>query len=161
LLPRIPNLRLGFAIALAGAFSFWLPDVALHILARQSFDSVHVRVITFVMPATFLIAYVIAERFAAKKEFKWTLTTMLLAVWLSGGLFMVLSATASRGGFAGPDGVWGGFLFALLGTLPPFTFMESVYDGGGLALLAVTFGPLLIFGVQASGILRPLRRLRR
>ncbi|HEY7097198.1 MAG TPA: hypothetical protein VH437_10780 [Terriglobales bacterium] len=67
-------------------------------------------------------------------------------------------ATVSDGGFAGPDGFRGGVLMALLGALPPITFMEATYDGGGLALLAVTFGPLLIYGVQTSGILHAVRR---
>jgi len=110
------------------------------------------------MPVTFLIAYVIARRFAVKRNFKWVSASMLLGVWLTGGLFMAISATVSGGGFAGPDGVRGGLLMALLGALPPITLMEATYDGGGLALLAVTFGPLLIHGVRMCGLLQPLRR---
>src|SRR4051812_28757258 len=102
--PRIQNPRLALGLAVAGALSFWLPDVALHLWARQSFSSLHVRIITAVMPATFLIAYVIARKFAVKRGFRWGLAAMLLGVWLSGGLFMALSATVSGGGFAGPDG---------------------------------------------------------
>jgi hypothetical protein len=158
LFPRIRNPRLAFIFALAGALSFWLPDVVLHIWARQNFSSLHVRIITFVMPATFLIAYVIARRFAVTQDFKWLTAAMLLGVWITGGLFMALSATVSGGGFAGPDGVRGGLLMALLGALPPITLMEATYDGGGLALLAATLGPLLIYGVRASGILHPLGR---
>ena len=155
---RIQKPRLTFIFALTGALSFWLPDLALHIWARQNFNSLHVRIITFVMPATFLIAYVSARRFAVKRDFKWVAAAMLFGVWLTGGLFMALSATVSGGGFAGPDGVRGGLLMALLGALPPITLMEATYDGGGLSLLAVTFGPLLIYGVRTSGILHPLRR---
>ena len=110
------------------------------------------------MPAAFLISYMIARRFAVKQEFKWVLVPMLLGVWLTGGLFMTLSATVSGGGFVGPDGVRGGLLMAILGVLPPVTWMEATYDGGGLALLAVTLGPLLIHGVRTSGLLQPLRR---
>ena len=96
-----------------------------------------------------------------KRDFKWIFAAMLLGVWLTGGLFMALSATASGGGFAGPDGIRGGLLMALLGALPPITFMESAYDGGGLALLVVTFGALVVYGVQTSGMLQALRRPRR
>jgi len=110
------------------------------------------------MPVTFLIAYVIARRFAVKRNFKWVSASMLLGVWLTGGLFMAISATVSGGGFARPDGVQGGLLMALLGAFPPITFMEAVYDGGGLSLIAVKFGPLLIYGVQTTGILHSLRR---
>lgn len=156
--PRMQNPRLAFVLALTGALSFWLPDVALHLWARLSFSTLHVRIITLVMPTTFLITYVIARKFAAKQGVEWVFAAMLLGVWLTGGLFMALSATVSGGGFAGPDGLRGGLSMALLGALPPITFMEATYDGGGLSLLAVTFGPLLIYGVQASGILHALRR---
>jgi len=110
------------------------------------------------MPATFLIAYVVARRFAVKRDFKWVSAAMLFGVWLTGGLFMALSAAVSGGGFAGPDGVRGGLLMALLGALPPITLMEATYDGSGLSLLAVTLGSLLIYGVRTSGILHPSRR---
>jgi hypothetical protein len=93
-----------------------------------------------------------------KQDFKWVSAAMLLGVWLTGGLFMALSATVSGGGFAGPDGLRGGLLMALLGALPPITLMEATYDGGGLALLAATCGPLLIYGARTSGILHHLRR---
>ena len=83
---------------------------------------------------------------------------MLLAVWLTGGLFMAFSATASGGEFTGPDGIRGGLLMTLLGALPPVTFMESTYDGAGLSLIVVTFVPLLIYGVRTSGVLYSLRR---
>ena len=149
---------MAFICAIIGALGFWLPDVALHIWARQNFNSLHVRIITFVMPGTFLIAYLIARRIVVKQDFKWAFAEMLLGVWLTGSLFMALSATVSGGGFTGPDGVRGGLVIVLLGTLPPITFMEATYDGGGLALLAVTFVPLLIYGVRQSGILHRLRR---
>jgi hypothetical protein len=75
----------------------------MHIFARQSFDSPHVRIITLLMPATFLIAYLTARRIAVKRDFKWAGAAMLLGVWLTAGLFMALSATVSGSGFAGPD----------------------------------------------------------
>ena len=71
---------------------------------------------------------------------------------------MALSATASGGGFAGPDGVRGGLLMTLLGIIPLFTFMEATYDGGGLALLAVTLGALLLWGLQTRRMTLPFRR---
>jgi hypothetical protein len=144
--------------ALIGGLSFWLPDVAVHLSFGHAFDSPQVRVITFLMPATFLAGYLMARRFAAKRDFKWVGVAMLLGVWLTGGLFMALAATASQGGFAGPDGVRGGFLMAMLGTLPPFTYMMSAYDGSLGALLAATVGALLFWGIRSSGMPLPFRR---
>src|SRR5258708_3569291 len=109
------------------------------------------------MPAMFLIAYVSARRLSVTRDFKSISAAMLAGVWLTGGLFMALSATVSGGGFAGPDGVRNGLLMALLGALPPITLMEATYDGGGLSLIAVTFAPLLVYRVRASGILHSLR----
>jgi hypothetical protein len=110
------------------------------------------------MPGAFLFAYLPARRLAAKREFKWVVAAMLLGVWLTGGLFMTLAATRCGGGFAGPDGIRGGLLMIVLSLIPLVTWVQSVYDGSGLALLAVTIGPLLIRGVLATGMPLPFRR---
>ena len=87
--------RLALSFAVAGALSFWLPDVVVHIVAGPNFDSRHVWVCTILMPATFLLAYVVARRFGMKRDFKWVGPAMLLGVWLTGGLFMTIAAMAS------------------------------------------------------------------
>ena len=81
---------MALSFAVAGALSFWLPDVAIHIAARRTFDSTHVWVITFLLPATFLFAYFVLRRFAVRRDFKWVGVAMLVGVWLTGGLFMML-----------------------------------------------------------------------
>ena len=143
--------RLALSFAVAGALSFWLPDVVVHIIAGPNFDSRHVWVCTILMPATFLLAYVVARRFGMKRDFKWVGPAMLLGVWLTGGLFMTL-ATASGSGFVGVDGV-GRLLIIVLSVIPVVTFILAAYDGSLFALLAVTLGALLLCGVRASWIL--------
>ena len=155
---RIEQPKLALSLAVAGALSFWLPDVAVHIHAGRNFDSPQARVITFLMPATFLLAYVVARRFAVKRNFEWVGATMLVGVWLTGGLFMALASTASGGGFAGPDEVRGGLLMALLSIIPPVTYMFAAYDGSLFALLGITAGALLIWGIRASGMPLPFHR---
>ena len=135
-------------LALIGGLSFWSPDVAVHLSVGRGFDSPHVRVITFLMPATYLAACLIARRFAGRRNFKSVGAAMLLGVWLSGGLFMTLSATASQGGFAGPDGVRGGLLMIALSVIPLVTYMMAAYDGSLGALIIVTLGALLFWGVR-------------
>jgi hypothetical protein len=103
------------------------------------------------MPATFLLAYVVARRFGMKRDFKWVGPAMLLGVWLTGGLFMTL-ATASGSGFVGVDGV-GRLLIIVSSVIPVVTFILAAYDGSLFALLAVTLGALLLLGVRASWIL--------
>ena len=143
--------RLALSFAVAGALSFWLPDVVVHIIAGPTFDSRHVWVCTILMPATFLFAYVVALRVGTKWDFKWVGPAMLLGVWLTGGLFMTL-ATASGSGFVGVDGV-GQLLIIVLSVIPVVTFILAGYDGSLFALLAVTLGALLLVGVRASWIL--------
>jgi hypothetical protein len=143
--------RLALSFAVAGALSFWLPDVVVHIEAGPNFDSRHVWVCTILMPATFLFAYVVARRLGMKRDFKWVGPAMLLGVWLTGGLFMTL-ATASGSGFVGVDGA-GRLLIIVLSVIPVVTFILAAYDGSLFALLAVTLGALLLSGVWASWIL--------
>ena len=147
-------------LVLIGGVSFWLPDVAVHVIAGRDFEAPHVRVITFLMPATFLIAYLIVRRFGTKRNFKWVGAAMLLGVWLTGGLFMTIAATAYQGGFAGPDGVRGGLRMIALSIMPLVTYMMAAYNGSLGALLAVTIGALIIAAARIiSGKLlqRPAR----
>jgi hypothetical protein len=152
-LSRIRQPRLALSFAVAGALSFWLPDVVIHIYAGARFDSQHVRVLTMLASATFLLAYLAARGFAAKSDFKWPGTAMFLGVWLTGGLFVTLSATASGSGFAGPQRVLGSLLMIVSSLVPGVVYILAAYDGSFPALLAVTVGALLLWGVRASWVL--------
>ena len=143
--------RLALSFAVAGALSFWLPDVVVHVDAGPNFDSRHVWVCTILMAATFLFAYVVARRFGMKRDFKWVGPAMLLGVWLTGGLFITL-ATASGSGFVGVDGV-GRLLIIVLSVIPIVTFILATVDGSVFALLVVTLGALLLLGFRAIRIL--------
>ena len=146
---RTKQLRLALAFALAGALSFWLPDLAIHVNAARNFGSPQVRLITILQPTMFLLAYVVARRFGTKRNFKWVGAAMLLGVWLTGGLFTTLAATASGGGFVGA-GVLASLLIVMISVIPIVTYILAAYDGSLFALLAVTLGALLFCGVRAS-----------
>ena len=143
------QLRLAILFAVTGAFSFWLPDLAIHVHAAQNFGSRQVWLITVLLPAIFLFAYVFARWFGLKRDFKWVGAAMLLGVWLTGGLFTTLAATASGGGFVG-TGILGALLIIMLSVIPIVTYILAAYDGSLFALLAVTLGALLFCGVRAS-----------
>ena len=149
---RTKHLRLALTFAVAGALSFWLPDLAIHVKAGRNFGTPEVWLITILLPAVFLFAYVVARRFGVKRDFKWVGAAMLLGVWLTGGLFMTLAATASGGGFVG-DGILGSLLIIMMSIIPIVTYILSASDGSLLALLAVTVGALLFCGIRASWIL--------
>ena len=99
---RMKQPRLTIWFAVAGALSFWLPDVAIHFYAGRNLDSRHIWAITILAPATFLLAYLLARRLAVKRDFRWLGAAMLLGVWITGGLFITLAATASGGGLVSP-----------------------------------------------------------
>lgn len=146
------RLRLTFSFAVAGAFSFWLPDIGVHFQAGPNLDSRHIWVITMLLPATFLLVYVVARKFAATRDFKWPGAAMLLGVWLSGGLFMTLAANASGSEFVGASGI-GRLVVILLSVIPIVTFILAAFDGSLFALLTLTAGALLFCGVRASRML--------
>lgn len=148
-------------LALLGAVGFWLPDVAVHTWAGRSFDSSHVRFITVMLPLTFLTSYLVVRRLAAKRSYRHVGLTMVLGVWLLGGMFMTIAATAGGGGFVGPDGFRGGVFVMMLGAIPIYTFIMATYDGSLLALLIVTFGALLTWGLWLSGMPLPFVRRHR
>ena len=145
---RQPRMALAFAVA--GGLSFWLPDVIVHIGAGRRFDSSHVWVITILQPATFLLAYLVARRFAANLDFRWAGAAMVLGVWLIGGPVTTLIAAASGSALMGSGGVLGSLLVIVLSIIPIVTYILAAYDGSLFALLAVTGGALLFWGVRAG-----------
>ncbi len=145
-----PRLALSFAIA--GALSFWLPDVAVHISAGPSFNSRHMWVNTILMPAAFLLTYVVARKFALKRDFRWVGPAMLLGVWITGGLFMMIAAMSSGSEFVGVSGVWR-LVIVVLSVIPIVTYILATFDGSLFALLVLTLGALLLLGFRASRIL--------
>jgi CRP-like cAMP-binding protein len=144
--------RLALSFAIAGALTFWLPDLVIHLDAAHNFGTPQVRLITILLPTIFLLAYLVARRFGVKRDFKWVGAAMLLGVWLTGGLFMMLAATASGGGFVGA-GILGSLLIMMMSIIPIVTYILAASDGSLFALLAVTLGALLLCGVRASWIL--------
>lgn len=141
--------RLTLSLAIAGALSFWLPDIAVHISAGPNFSSKHVWIISILMPAAFLLTYVCARRLLMKSSVKWICAPMLLGVWLTGGVFMMLAGTASGSGFIGVTGIWR-IVVIVLSVIPIVTYILAAYDGSLFALLAVTVGALLFWGLRTS-----------
>lgn len=142
--------RLALALAVTGGLSFWLPDVIVHIGAGRKFDSSQVWMVTILQPAMFLLAYLIARRVAVKRDFRWVGAAMVIGVWLSGGLIMTLIAAASGSAVIGRGGVLGSLLVIVLSIVPIVTYIMAAYDGSLFALLAVTGGAILVWGVRAG-----------
>ena len=143
---------LALAFAAAGAFSFWLPDVAVHAAAGPNLDARHAWAITFLAPTIFLCAYLFARRFSSRHHFNRVGPTMLLGVWLTGGLFMTLAAILSRSEFLGGTGMWR-LVVIFVSVIPIVTFILAASDGSLFALLAITMGGLLVLGFRSSVVL--------
>jgi hypothetical protein len=150
LVSRIKDPLLALSFAVAGALSFWLPDVAIHIYAARNLNSRHVWAITILAPLTFLFTYVLARRFASSRNFRWLGAAMLLGTWVTGGLFITLAETAAGSGLVGPHGIRDSLLMIVSSVIPGVTYILAAYDGSFLALVVVTVGGLLLWGFRAS-----------
>lgn len=148
---RIKQSRLALSFAIAGALSFWLPDVAVHFYAGRSLTSRHVWAITILAPITFFFTYLVARRSAVKRDFRWLGPAMLLGTWVTGGLFITLAATASGSGLVRLHGVRDSLLMIVSSVIPGVTYVLAAYDGSFLALFVTTAGALLLWGLRASG----------
>ena len=142
-----PALALAFAVA--GALSFWLPDVAVHADASSYFDTRHASAITVLAPSIFLFAYLVGRSVASKHNFNRVGPSMLLGVWLSGGLFMTIAAMVSKSDFVAGTGMWR-IVVIFMSVIPIVTYVLAAYDGSLFALLAITVGGLLILGFRSS-----------
>jgi hypothetical protein len=158
LLSRIPQSRLSLAFAAAGALIFWVPDVLIHVAAGRGFGFSDVRAVTLALPIAFLIGYISLRRISAHYGYRPLGNAMLAGVWLTGGLFMMVSASMGGGGFVGVNDIWVSILIVALSVIPIVTFILAAYDGSLLALLAVTVGAILVWGVRTGGIPFPFIR---
>jgi O-antigen/teichoic acid export membrane protein len=129
-----------------GASAFWLPDVFVHLLRRESFDSPDVWLLTVLMPlCVFAALYIFAKRLGT--SFSNGALRMLCGIWLFGGVFICIAGTFSGGGFVGPDGIRGGLIVIAMSLIPLVTLMLATYDGS-LGALTIATVVLLILWVQ-------------
>jgi len=131
-----------------GAFLFWLPDILIHAFRRNNFDGKDAWIVTiacplFLVTGYFLLGHYSKERFSTRHA-----ASFLLAVWVFGGLAIMIASSFGGGGFVSGAGVALGLSFA--GILPPVTFILSTYDGslfaliGGTAFLCAEMGAQLV-----------------
>ena len=132
-------------LAALGGASFWLPDTLIHLIGGRAFGGKDVIAVTLILPATLLLAFIMATRRYRNTGNQRIGLPMLAGVWLFGGLFMVLEFSFVGGGFAGPHGVRGGLILVLMSLFPMYTYIMSAYDGSLLALLFATVGALVIW----------------
>jgi hypothetical protein len=121
-----------------GAIGFWLPDTLLHAWRRYDFTDRDVWAVSVVCPLTFLATFFLC-RWLDKNNLTRRIGLSLIAgVWIFGGLFMMLGASFSSGGFASPNGIKWAVMSTLLSVVPIYTFLLATYDGSLFALLLVT-----------------------
>ena len=134
----MPSLRrIGFFVAvffLTGVV-FWTPDVIFHAIVRQGFDWKGVLLLTILLPvATCAVGAVLF--FRRRKDALVSSLVGTLGIWVTGPLFMMISASFEGGGFNQPGGLSAVVLLTLL--FPISTFSFSTYDGTLFAVLAIT-----------------------
>jgi hypothetical protein len=139
-------------VAFIGAVSFWAPDIAVHAIRRNLFGRSEVLGLTLAMPLILLVCWVAVAKYFGMTA-KAAAIRMLLGIWLLGGLCMVVGASFSGGGFAGPDGIRGAVKIIGMSLLPTYTFIIATYDGSLGALLLITAILLIAW-------LLPLTRLK-
>lgn len=142
------SIRTRYAIKLMilGAFSFWLPDALWHAIRGSRFNGRDVVALTFLLPFTLLMAYLLVKRHHPNEPSKSVGWPLVVGVWLLGGCFMVIGASFSGGGFVGPDGFLGGVRMILISVLPIFTIDMATYDGSLGALSIVSVAALFVWG---------------
>jgi hypothetical protein len=69
---------------------------------------------------------------------------MITGVWLLGGLFMMLNATFSGGGFRSQEGIRWAVQSLVLSLIPLYTWMLATYDGSLMALVTITLGGCIV-----------------
>ena len=120
---------------LLGALAFWLPEIALYAWTRQELSG---KLVTFLLPSTFLLVYLIVLTARPKHITKPSAAVfMVLGVVFLGTLAMAIGATIRGAGFLEHTGST--LLDVLLGTLLPiYAYIAATYDGSLYALILVS-----------------------
>ena len=120
---------------LLGALSFWLPEIFLDVWTRQEFNG---RLVTFLLPSTFLVAYLLTLAVRPRRSAKPSAAIfMVLGVVFLGTFAMALGATMQGAGFLEHPGST--LLGVLLGTVVPiYAFIAATYNGSLYALVFVS-----------------------
>jgi hypothetical protein len=139
---------LALLLGAVGASAFWLPDVAIHAIARYNFDSDHAWFVTFASPVALLLVYFAFRSRILSTGYLHCGKAMLAGVWLAGGLFMLTAASFTGGGFASLDKE--SLLLLACTPLPPVTILMATYDGSLFALLLVTIGAVAVGNACSS-----------
>ena len=143
-----PRLNPALRFAAMGALSFWLPDLALHWLARTFKGVDWFWVLTLTLPTTFAAAYIFAGRPTEKKGSRHVGVAMLFGVWCTGGMF-ILFEWRLIGGPALSGGFQNNLIVVVLSVFPPITAFYSAYDSSLPGLLLLTIGAALFWAVRA------------
>jgi Na+-translocating ferredoxin:NAD+ oxidoreductase RnfD subunit len=120
---------------LLGALSFWLPEIFLDVWTRQELDG---RLVTFLLPSIFLVAYLLALVLRPQRSAKPSAAIfMVLGVVFLGTFAMAIGATMRGAGFLEHPGST--LLGVLLGTVVPiYAFIAATYNGSLYALVFVS-----------------------
>ena len=142
------NASIALRVAFVGALCFWVPDVIVHIIARQNPGATAIWAITILSPSAFFASLaLVARKFTARLAFDNVAVLMIVGLWLGGGLFMLLSATVAGSGFISSS-LREAIILAVASILPSSTFTMSLYDGSWFALMIVTAGTLMVACVR-------------
>jgi hypothetical protein len=139
---------------LLGALSFWGPEIFLCIWNRSQISP---KVLTLLLPCCLLLGYFLVMRFRSTRgaEHPSRAIFMLLGVWMLGTLAILIAASFEGAGFR-TGGIGSAVITALLGFLPPYTFIAATYDGSLLALIVVSvLMPLLHVVFERRGWVFP------
>lgn len=129
---------------LAGAVAFWLPDVVWHAIRQYKFGTWDAIEMNILMPLSLLGMYVHLRR-RTKESTRFVGWPLILGVWCLGGLFVMMGATFTGGGFSDPNCINDAVTLILALTfLPLFLIDAATYDASLPALILVTVIALVI-----------------
>ncbi len=118
-----------------GAIAFWWPDTLVHAIRRNAFNSRDVLVVSAIMPLSFLLTFIARKRLVKSRSHSRVGLLMIAGIWLFGGLFMMINASFSGGGFRSPEGIRWVVGSILLAVIPVYTYILATYDGALAALM--------------------------
>jgi len=135
----VKSVRIMLVYLVVGACAFWVPDIAVHAVARNQFSGLDAIGLTVCLPVfAYVVLLVIWKKRGSAESFGFAALPAVVGTWLFGPLMMTFTASFGGGGVYQPG--WSQTVILCTGLFPLCDIDMSTYDGTLFALFIVTAG---------------------
>ncbi len=123
-------------IMIYGGMIFWIPNILIHRIAGNNYDSYWVLLCTAILPLITIGGIILLFFLEKMHHISSIAFWILFGIWFFGPFYIIIESLLLDPSYILSD-IWK-LLFQMIPLFPIFTFMISTYDGSLFAVLIMT-----------------------